>query len=79
MVKRLRHHPFTVVTGCTRLGERQNFYARTLRANNRCKAIPLGVKSGVEKLNIYHGSMVKRLRHHPFTVVTGVRFPLESP
>ena len=23
--------------------------------------------------------MVKRLRHHPFTVVTGVRFPLESP
>ena len=23
----------------------------------------------------YNGSLVKRLRHHPFTVVTGVRFP----
>jgi len=22
-----------------------------------------------------YGSLVKRLRHHPFTVVTGVRFP----
>ena len=28
---------------------------------------------------IQHGSLVKRLRHHPFTVVTGVRFPQESP
>ena len=27
----------------------------------------------------HHGPMVKRLRHHPFTVVTGVRFPLGSP
>ncbi len=25
-----------------------------------------------------YGSMVKRLRHRPFTAVTGVRFPLES-
>ena len=24
------------------------------------------------------GSMVKRLRHRPFTAVTGVRIPLES-
>ena len=29
---------------------------------------------GVEEL----GSMVKRLRHRPFTAVTRVRFPLES-
>ena len=25
-----------------------------------------------------YGSMVKRLRHRPFTAVTRVRFPLES-
>ena len=25
------------------------------------------------------GSMVKRSRHRPFTAVTGVRFPVESP
>ena len=25
-----------------------------------------------------YGSMVKRLRHHPFTVVSGVQIPLES-
>ena len=25
-----------------------------------------------------HGSMVKRLRHRPFTAVTGVQIPLES-
>ena len=27
----------------------------------------------------YNGSLVKRLRHRPFTAVTGVRFPYESP
>ena len=27
----------------------------------------------------YHGPLVKRLRHRPFTAVTGVRFPLGSP
>ena len=27
---------------------------------------------------IKHGSMVKRLRHRPFTAVTGVQIPLES-
>ena len=26
-----------------------------------------------------YGSMVKRLRHRPFTAVTGVRFPYGSP
>ena len=26
----------------------------------------------------YSGSMVKRLRHRPFTAVTGVQIPLES-
>ena len=26
-----------------------------------------------------HGSVVKRSRHRPFTAVTGVRFPYESP
>ena len=26
-----------------------------------------------------HGSLVKRLRHRPFTAVTGVQFPYESP
>ena len=29
--------------------------------------------------SIIYGSLVKRLRHHPFTVVTGVRFPYGSP
>ena len=29
-------------------------------------------------LNIRYGSMVKRLRHRPFTAVTGVQIPLES-
>ena len=28
---------------------------------------------------IYRGSLVKRSRHRPFTAVTGVRFPYESP
>ena len=28
--------------------------------------------------NVSFGSMVKRLRHRPFTAVTRVRFPLES-
>ena len=27
----------------------------------------------------YYGSLVKRSRHRPFTAVTGVRFPYESP
>ena len=30
------------------------------------------------KLNFLPGSMVKRLRHRPFTAVTGVQIPLES-
>ena len=30
-------------------------------------------------LDCYYGSMVKRLRHRPFTAVTRVRFSLESP
>ncbi len=29
--------------------------------------------------NVRVGPMVKRLRHHPFTVVSGVRFPLGVP
>ena len=28
---------------------------------------------------VYRGSLVKRSRHRPFTAVTGVRFPYESP
>ena len=32
----------------------------------------------LKKHNNYHGSMVKRLRHRPFTAVTGVQIPLES-
>ena len=31
----------------------------------------------LNNINI-HGSMVKRLRHRPFTAVTGVQIPLES-
>ena len=30
------------------------------------------------KFNFLPGSMVKRLRHRPFTAVTGVQIPLES-
>ena len=29
-------------------------------------------------MKCYFGSMVKRLRHRPFTAVTGVQIPLES-
>ncbi len=28
---------------------------------------------------VFYGSMVKRSRHRPFTAVTRVRFPVESP
>ena len=28
---------------------------------------------------LFYGPMVKRLRHRPFTAVTRVRFPMESP
>ena len=31
------------------------------------------------KFNFLPGSMVKRLRHRPFTAVSGVRFPHRSP
>ena len=39
-----------------------------------------GVKRGANPLSLIFsfGSMVKRLRHRPFTAVTRVRFPLES-
>ena len=30
------------------------------------------------KIELYFGSVVKRLRHRPFTAVTRVRFPSES-
>ena len=30
-------------------------------------------------LPVFYGSMVKRSRHRPFTAVTRVRFPMESP
>ena len=33
---------------------------------------------GILQKDKYFGSMVKRLRHRPFTAVTRVRFPLES-
>ena len=44
------------------------------RAGDARKEIPQGRRRS-EKLT---GSMVKRLRHRPFTAVTRVRFPLES-
>ena len=31
-----------------------------------------------KELEIEYGSLVKRLRHRPFTAVTGVQIPLES-
>ena len=37
------------------------------------------VRSGDLKKTKQYGFLVKRLRHHPFTVVTGVRFPQKSP
>ena len=36
-------------------------------------------KVGRRRLLILYGSMVKRLRHRPFTAVTRVQFPVESP
>ena len=39
---------------------------------------PTGGVLGNEQLKLIFGSMVKRLRHRPFTAVTGVQIPLES-
>ena len=37
------------------------------------------IKSAIiDKLNSIYGSVVKRLRHRPFTAVTRVQFPSES-
>ena len=33
----------------------------------------------VESVNIIYGLVVKRLRHRPFTAVSGVRVPSRSP
>ena len=39
-----------------------------------------GVQSSILwRITIFFGRMVKRLRHRPFTAVSGVRFPLRSP
>ena len=38
----------------------------------------VNIKSGKKNPTRIFGSMVKRLRHRPFTAVTRVRFPLES-
>ena len=37
------------------------------------------VGHGFKSNSRYHGPLVKRLRHRPFTAVTGVRFPYGSP
>ena len=38
----------------------------------------LSEQKGSTEFKIKYGSMVKRLRHRPFTAVTGVQIPLES-
>ena len=41
-------------------------------------AVNRGVVGSSPTRGVKFGSMVKRLRHRPFTAVTRVRFPLES-
>ena len=105
MVKRSRHHPFTVVTGVrfpygsplygsiAQLGEHLPYKQRVTGSSPvvptihgsvaqlvRVPACHAGSR-GFEPLLSRHisGPLVKRSRHHPFTVVTGVRFPYGSP
>ena len=44
-----------------------------------CIIVYVGSRERNNDKKIIRGSLVKRSRHHPFTVVTGVRFPYESP
>ena len=105
LVKRSRHHPFTVVTGVrfpygsplygsiAQLGEHLPYKQRVTGSSPvvptihgsvaqlvRVPACHAGSR-GFEPLLSRHisGPLVKRSRHHPFTVVTGVRFPYGSP
>ena len=49
----------------------------TQRARNKPKAYEWSMRDEIAEL-MKHGSVVKRLRHRPFTAVTRVRFPSES-
>ena len=53
-----------------------NFFEEITCKNKKIMVIFISVADRSDKKEF--GSMVKRLRHRPFTAVTRVRFPLES-
>ena len=53
-----------------------NFFKEITCKNKKIMVIFISVADRSDKKEF--GSMVKRLRHRPFTAVTRVRFPLES-
>ena len=63
----------------TRGGRRSGSdFGKQLRKYDRNSGRIFGIKTRVVRTPGEQGSMVKRLRHRPFTAVTRVRFPLES-
>ena len=55
------------------------FPFRTQKLSSLALMVLGGQPPGRVRRSHVHGPLVKRSRHRPFTAVTGVRFPYESP